>query len=194
METLAAVVAHCPAGPDALVDALQLHLTAAGPWAGDAELHANGEDDAAAVQADLRTARDAARAWALVLQWVANVAPRSAARGALARLADVGVSLLCWPPRGDDSAVAAVAAAASRQQLAQADAARACSNREQADAAAPLEPGLRRRHLPDGPGSEAGRADAYPAEPFDPDDPQPSDAVCRHQGFLAGQQLMVQVR
>ncbi|GBF94699.1 hypothetical protein Rsub_07435 [Raphidocelis subcapitata] len=171
VEALMAVVPHCPWGPDALVDALQLHLTAAGPWAGDAELHASGEDDAAAVEADLRSARSAARAWALVLQWVAHAAPRSAARGALARLADVGVSLLCWPSQGDDAAAA-------------------CSGSEPAGRPAPA--GLGERTPPASPGGVEGRADACGSEACDQADQQPSDAVCRPQGFLAGQQLIAQ--
>ncbi|KAI8463686.1 MAG: hypothetical protein J3K34DRAFT_494699 [Monoraphidium minutum] len=97
-EALGHIVGHCTAGPGLLVDALQLHITAARLWHDAPAGGADADADARAAAADLRAAAGAARAWALVLQWLSRGAPRGAARGPLARLAALAGSLLCYPP------------------------------------------------------------------------------------------------
>jgi len=100
-------VGHCPAGPDLLLDALQLLTNTARGWPaggagslGAADTEGSGGGDATAAAADMQSARIAVHAWALTLQWVAQVAPRTAAKSALTRLASYAASLLCWPPAG----------------------------------------------------------------------------------------------
>lgn len=165
---LAHIVGHCPSGPDVLLDALQLHISAARAWpAGNRPGGPTGSGgDATAAEFDMRSAQSAASAWVLVLQWLSHAAPRGSCRRALSRLSSIAASLLCWPPpscKGDPLALALAGAAGTGEHV-------------------PSE-GCPAPTMHRGPPQPAGQ---------DPGDLDEAEGVCRPQGFLVGQQLLSQ--
>jgi hypothetical protein len=195
-EALVRVVGHCPAGPGLLLDALQLQISSARAWPCGAASPGPADPegaDARAAEADMRSARGAVRAWALVLQWLVQAAPRAAARSALTRLAGMAASLLCWPPLDDSEGASVAAPSMTRASV-------SASSIAGSGGLAHLPPLSRELSVQSVPGAPPridspvlpGDGGDGPAEGSEGGQEAVAQGVCRPQGFLAGQQLMAQ--
>jgi hypothetical protein len=204
-DALVHIVGHCPAGPDLLLDALQLTINAARGWptsghagsgsssaTADATAAGDGSGDlaaAAAEAADMQTVGTASRAWALVLQWLVHAVPRSGCQSALTRLSAMAAALVCWPPAGSAQTLPVESGASGRMGSSSPQLQGEASSSAASDAPLPQLVGTP-AISPDPCGRFSTRCCSDDAKGGEDTALQ---GVCGPQGFLAGLQPMSQV-